>query len=416
MTLTAEEARSQRIKRVEDAIHLDIPDRVPFFPQTNLLALQYANLSGKEAFYDYEGWFSACRKMNVELMPDLCWPPFGATPGRNYDLLGCTQVCWPGHGAPINSSIQFIDNSYMDEDELDLFIDDPTEYIVSHYLPNIFTALEPLRNLPTLKSLFFQGYKTAFTLSAFADPQIAATLKTLADAAAEAGKYMSAFQTYEQQIHASGLVSAFSGLNTLCPFDALADNFRGIKGIMTDMYRRPDKLVAAMDKLEPMLIKRTIAIGTTGSNKRVFIPLHLGADGFMSPAQFERFYWPYLKKMVLALIDAGLTPCPFFEGDYTTRLDYLTEFPRGKIMGLFDSTDLFTAKKVLGNTMCIVGNMPVSLLQAGPIDDVIDYSRRLIDVVGKDGGFIMSSRSVLDCADKGLVEQWAAFVKDYGKY
>ena len=66
----------------------------------------------------------------------------------------------------------------------------------------------------------------------------------------------------------------------------------------------------------------------------VFIPLHRGADGFMSPGQFETFYWPTLKKLVLALVSAGLTPAPFFEGDYTSRLEYLLELPKGKILAL----------------------------------------------------------------------------------
>ena len=58
--------------------------------------------------------------------------------------------------------------------------------------------------------------------------------------------------------------------------------------------------------------------------------LHRGADGFMSLNQFETFYWPGLKKIILALIDAGLTPFVFFEGDFTSRLEYLTELPKGK--------------------------------------------------------------------------------------
>ena len=36
----------------------------------------------------------------------------------------------------------------------------------------------------------------------------------------------------------------------------------------------------------------------------------------MSNEQFARFYWPSLKTLLVALIDAGVTPMPFFEGDY----------------------------------------------------------------------------------------------------
>jgi uroporphyrinogen-III decarboxylase len=118
----------------------------------------------------------------------------------------------------------------------------------------------------------------------------------------------------------------------------------------------------------------------------------------------------------LALIDEGLTPCPFFEGNYTSRLTYLAELPKGKIMGLFDTTDLVKAKAVLDDTMCIVGNMPPSLLQIGTPEAVRDYTRKLIDTVGKGGGFIMSSRSVLDEADPELVKVWEDCTKEYGVY
>lgn len=416
MSENIEKLRAARIKRVEDTINLKVPDRVPFFPQTNLLAIQYGGITARQAFYDYEKWFTACLKMNTELEPDLCWPPLTVTPGRAYEILDCTQIRWPGHDAPDNASIQFIDDAYMKEDEFDRFIDDPTDFIISCYLPRIFSKLKPFDKLQSLKYLFLQGYKGAFTISVLSDPEIADAFRSLARAADESSKYFSFLAEYEKKIDKYGLVNAFGGSNLTCAFDILGDNFRGITGIMTDMYRRPDKLIAALDKIQSILLDKARTLSKTSREGRVFIPLHLGADGFMSLAQFERFYWPYLKKLINTLLDEGMTPCPFFEGDYTSRLEYLTDLPKAKIMGIFDKTDLFKAKKVIGKTMCIVGNMPITLLQTGTVDDITDYSKKLIDEVGKDGGFIMSSRSVLDCADKELINIWADFTKEYGQY
>jgi uroporphyrinogen-III decarboxylase len=146
------------------------------------------------------------------------------------------------------------------------------------------------------------------------------------------------------------------------------------------------------------------------------IPLHRGADGFMSSKQFEIFYWPTFKKLLLALIDAQLTPCPFFEGDCTSRLEYLLELPRGKIMGHFDRTDLRYAKQVIGNHMCIRGNVPVSILQTGSSADVKEYCKKLIDVVGKNGGFIMSARSAIDEAKPENLKVLLDFTREYGVY
>ena len=87
-----------------------------------------------------------------------------------------------------------------------------------------------------------------------------------------------------------------------------------------------------------------------------------------------------------------------------------------KTIGLLDRTDIFRAKEILGDTMCLCGNMPLTLLRAGTADEIEDYARRLIDVVGKDGGFIMSSNTVLDDADPDRVKLWIDFTRKYGIY
>ena len=146
------------------------------------------------------------------------------------------------------------------------------------------------------------------------------------------------------------------------------------------------------------------------------MPLHRGAEGFMSLKQFETFYWPTLKGMILGFIEAGLTPCPFFEGDYTSRLEYLAELPKGKVLGHFDSSDINKVKEVLGKPCCIMGNVPSSLLQTGTQQDVKDYCKKLIDDIGKGGGFILASRSAVDEAKPENVKTMIDFTKEYGVY
>ncbi len=55
----------------------------------------------------------------------------------------------------------------------------------------------------------------------------------------------------------------------------------------------------------------------------------------MSLDQFKTFYWPTYKKVVLGLIDLGLTPVPFYEGIWDQRLEFLREFPPGKTIAHF---------------------------------------------------------------------------------
>jgi uroporphyrinogen-III decarboxylase len=201
----------------------------------------------------------------------------------------------------------------------------------------------------------------------------------------------------------------------LAPFDTISDNLRGMKGSMLDMYRQPDKLLETVDLILKKMVER-IMPAAPGAVNTVAIPLHRGSEGFMSIKQFEKFYWPTLKGLILALIEKGQTPLVFFEGDYTSRLESLLELPKGRVFGHFDTTDMFKAKEVLNGHMCICGNVPCSLLQTGTPEDVKAYAKKLIDVCGKEGGFIMSTRSPVDDVEPANLKALIDFTMEYGVY
>jgi uroporphyrinogen-III decarboxylase len=66
--------------------------------------------------------------------------------------------------------------------------------------------------------------------------------------------------------------------------------------------------------------------------------------------------------------------------------------------------------------MCIRGNVPATLLQTGTVQDVKDYCKTLIDVVGKDGGLIVCPRVVPDEATAENLHAMIDFTKEYGVY
>ena len=137
----------------------------------------------------------------------------------------------------------------------------------------------------------------------------------------------------------------------------------------------------------------------------------------MSPSQFKTFYWPQLRKVVMALIDNGLVPCMLWEGDCTSRLEHIADIPRGKCIYFFERTDIFKAKQVLGDVVCLRGNVPASMLTTGTPDDVRAYCRKLIEVAGKGGGLIVDGGSgIPDESRTENVQAMFAATREFGVY
>jgi uroporphyrinogen-III decarboxylase len=208
----------------------------------------------------------------------------------------------------------------------------------------------------------------------------------------------------------------FSGGFSKAPFDVIGDSLRGTRGIMTDMFRFKDELIEACERLAPFMVKFGIAACRASGHPMPFMPLHKGADGFMSERQFETFYWPTLRKVTMGLIDAGLVPILFAEGSYNTRLDMIGDLPKGKAVWLFDKTDMQKAKATVGQHCCIAGNVPTELLCTGRPDEVVDYCRDLIDTAGVDGGFILANGAGMQGAKAANVKAMIDFSRDYGVY
>jgi uroporphyrinogen-III decarboxylase len=202
------------------------------------------------------------------------------------------------------------------------------------------------------------------------------------------------------------------------PFDVISDNLRGMRGAMLDMYRCPDKLLAACDKIFEWRVAQATPVqpDEKGYRKRAGQALHRGSDGFMSLEQFEKFYWSGLKKAIMTNIELGFICTPFFEGVWDDRLEYLLELPRAKVVFHCERTDVFRAKEILGDHMCIQGGVPPTLLQAGSPQDVEEYCKKLIQVVGKNGGLILGPSSAIDYAKPENIKAMIDSAKKYGQY
>jgi uroporphyrinogen-III decarboxylase len=186
---------------------------------------------------------------------------------------------------------------------------------------------------------------------------------------------------------------------------------------MLDMFRRKDKLLEAIERAIPIMSKAPIRDIANKPCRIVFMPMHWGLDGFMSPDQFKTFFWPQLRQVIMRFIDAGLVPLVLWEGDCTSRLETIADIPAGKAIYWFERTDMFRAKEVLGDIVCLRGNVPASLfVTAGP-QEVRDYCRKLIEVAGKGGGLILDG--AIGIPDEARTENVLAMyeaAREYGRY
>lgn len=411
--VTSEQRYREREQRVNDAIALKEPDRVPVMALFGFFPAQYAGITCQEAMYDYDKTMNAWVETTVAFEPDLHDGPFAQKFwGRLLDAADFKQLKWPGHGIDPLSGFQFVEKEYMGADEYDSFLYDQTDYFLRRYWPRIFGALKPLERIPPIPSIY--SYAGFARLAAFGDPEVAQALEALIKVGKEARKMLQGADEFTKKMEQLGFPPQFGG-STHAPFDVVSDFLRGTKGAMLDMHRHPDKLLQAVEQLLPVMLGIGRAAKKTGV-PRVFVPLHKCIDTFMSPEQFNTFYWPTLKRLILGLVDEGLNPVVFWEGDCTERLEIIKDIPRGRAVYAFEQTDIFRAKEVLGDVVCIRGNVPLSILCTGTPDDVKGYCKKLIDVVGKGGGFIMDGGSSFDDAKPENVKAMFEFTKEYGVY
>jgi uroporphyrinogen-III decarboxylase len=399
--------------RVIKTIQLEEPDRVPLMTPAGFFPAFYAGYNLKTVMYDYDRLKEAWLKFLHDFELDLFQGPGLVISAKQLEMVGHKLHQWPGNGVPDDMSMyQFVEDEYMKPDEYDAFISDPTDYLLRTFLPRTNGALAGLSKLAPLTPL---TSIPVFYLNRFGDPDVRAAIQTMLDVAEEGAKWQSVVREVGVTALQAGVPTIMGGMSG-APFDLIGDAMRGTTPIMLDMFKRPDKLLEAMERITPIVIKETVEAADVSNSPVILMPLHKGPDGFMSNKQFETFYWPTLKKVMMGLIDEGLVPMPFAEGDYGPRLEIIRDMPQGKVIWLFETMDMAKAKKVLGDNACIAGNLPVSVLVTGTPAQVKERCRRLIETCAGGGGYILTGSASMNNGNPDNLRAMMEAVKEYGVY
>ncbi len=412
VSTAAKEAYRAKASRVIKAINLEEPDRVPCQIPAGSFPAYYAGYDLKRVMYDIE----AMKDSWMKFVTDFDCDTHGSTffyPGKVLDLLDYRSYKWPGHGLADDAvMVQFDEREYMGPDEYSAFILNPADFIVRRFLPRTWAAFNPLTTLGALSS--FQGI--AYQAMGMASvPDFRPMFEAINRAGRALVEWQSAVAECSRATQALGYPSTAGGM-ALAPFDTVADLLRGTKGSAMDMFRQPEKLLEATEKIVHLSLQSVKENADKYISPFVFIPMHKGDDNFMSDQQFERFYWPSFRKLLLGLIEEGLIPSMVVDGTYNRRLEYIKDLPRASVVWTFEKTDMALAKAALAGHACIAGNVTGSLLYTGTPEDVKRYCRWLIDTCGPGGGYILSMGVTVDTVDPANLQAIIETAKEYGNY
>ena len=398
MAKDMEQLYAERLRRYTTAMRKGKPDRIPIRPFVAEFVAKYAGYTCQEVTQDYEKAFAATRKCAA----DFDWDATVAN--MVYGWAGLTQAIGlkyyavPGVDLDVNTGFQYIeppeDKAWMPPEDYDALIADPTGYLFNVWLPRVSADVAAPGQPNTLRN------NLSFVKGGMA--------------------MMAYFGGFGRQAdllrRESGTVSAIAGI-LKAPMDILADKLRGYLGLCTDLYDRPKKVLAACEALAPHLAHVALSGADPTKNVPITIWMHRGCVPFVNMEHFERIFWPTLKPILQEIWRHGHQVLFYAEGKWGAHLKRFAELPDTSIIYHVDRDDIFEVHKVLGHKFALSGGIPNDLLAFGTPKQIREVCKKVIDGVGRDGGYIMDASAIVQ--NDARVENIRAmtdFTREYGVY
>ena len=353
-------------QRLQSVIALGVPDRVPVAPMIYYFAARYANITMHELWSDPAKYSLAIEKCFRELGPwDIYFPINPLNPSA-YVFALPMKVKYPGVDLPPDAMCQFVEEELIEASEYERLTSRDTSSGILGYFNFMLTV-----------ACRIQG-------EAAAKPTL--KLRILADLLRHLWSWRREMRSWEKRG-----VAPLHGVLMEAPFDTLS-MARGMLDFSYDLMEEPKRIRAAALALSDGYVKLGEYCARWVGVPRVSCLCHRTSKDFMSPRHFREFAFPSLARVVNALVGRGITPVLHCDGNWDRNLDLLHELPRGKIILQLDgTTDIFRAKEVIGDHCCLFGDVPAVMLAFGGEQEVSDYCKKLISIVGENGGFILAA-------------------------
>jgi len=413
------ELYEKRLKRVQDAVDLKEPDTVPVVPMVAGVPFHLYDTGASHStdFYDYDKSAEAFIKYHEEFEPDARMIP-AAQSGRINEIAGSTMLDWPGRPGttvPDLSPHQVLEYEYMLQDEYDELINDYSAFIFKKFIPRAYPGLKGFEKFEVdpASMLGANSFMPMF------NDDVREAMQNFIEMIDESKKYVQSVVKLSNKLDEMGFPPFFTGKGQV-QYDIISDYLRGTLGTFDDLLEVPEKIAKANDLFTDIQIKNFKYFEKSPMRvKRVFFPLHKGMDGFMSPKQYDELYWQPYQEILKFLIGMGVTPFIYTEGAYDSRVDYirerLLELPAGSCVIHFEKGDFAQLKEKFSGIACLMGGMPIYLLEYGTKEQVVDRVKYLIDNCADGGGYIFNVNATAEKVKRENYEAMFETARTYGK-
>jgi hypothetical protein len=363
-----------RQARVLQAVALEKPDRVPVVVEYAAFAAQVTNTPLPEYYASVSAAMQTMIKA-YRLISEVAEPDginYGANSAYSLALLWLSKIKIPGIDLPDDVQHQVSETGLMTVEDYDRILDEGwPDFCQSFLMTKVFDDVPPHllpMNQPPL------------------------------DIRPE---------------WASHGIPVLTGGAVATPFEMLCGG-RSLSEFIVDLVTIPDKVEAVMNAIVPSLAPPSCQAALAGDYPFCWVGGWRTASHMLSPGLWDRFAWPYLERLINEVVDAGLIACLHLDGNWTRDLARFRALPKGKcVMALDGDTDIFKAKEILGDRMCLMGDVPATLLSLGTPDEVHDYCSRLIRELGPEGFILQSGCDIPMDAKLANVQAMVAAATSY---
>ncbi|KPU44896.1 uroporphyrinogen decarboxylase (URO-D) [Oxobacter pfennigii] len=370
----------ERLKNYTDAVCMREPKRLPVGVNFHTAQIAWAGTNVKRCVYNGDFYAEACSEFYKDYDVDLLTIP----------LLNALEAIWIlGRDTFFVSkdgiTVQYKENVPMEGYEYDKLIADPMEFITGTLFPRKFPHL-------------VEGHDSSYEL-----------LRAVSEAFI---RFKSSMAKYSALAKDKYGIIGYNGGKVYVPFDVLLDRIRGVANTLVDIRRQPEKVIQACEALMPIYLKPMTNLSQPVPHG--FCTIH--APMFLNRKQFEKFYWPGFKQMLMHAYEKGSLTWVQLQGNCEHIYDYFLELPKGAVILNIEKEDPIKIKKKYGHHIVIEAGIPFTAYRYKSNQECLDMAKRIIDECAPGGGFIFGAEfGGLSAADLCKENMSAVFqlVHDY---